>query len=77
MGKTKQNAERKEEELEGSHVALLEPEGTLPGKPQPSGDTQITRNDLNSDIRVIQQEARATGPRSNFNNIVSVSLFRD
>ena len=41
-------------ESERSHVALPEPDGTLPGKPQLRGDTQITRNGLNQDINVSQ-----------------------
>ena len=41
------NAERKEEELERNHVAPPEPDGTLAGKPQPHGDTQIDRNGVN------------------------------
>ena len=45
--KIKLNAGRKEVESERSHVAPLEPDGTLPGKPQPCGDTQINRNGLN------------------------------
>ena len=48
VGKTKQNAGRKEEELERSHGALPETDvGTLASKPQPHGDTQINRNGLN------------------------------
>ena len=48
MGKTKLNAGRKEAESERSHVAPLETDaGTLTGKLQPSGDTQINRNGLN------------------------------
>ena len=50
MGKIKQNAGRKEAESERSHVVLLEPEGTLAGKP--CDNTQINRNELNSDVRV-------------------------
>ena len=47
MGKTKQNIGRKEMKSERDHVVLLEPDRTLPGKPQPRGNTQITRNGLN------------------------------
>ena len=48
MVKSKLNAgRRKAESRERSHVALLEPEGSLPGKPQPHGNTQITKNGLN------------------------------
>ena len=48
MGKTKLNAERKEVESERSHVAPTDTDsGTLPGKPQLSADTQITKNELN------------------------------
>ena len=45
--KTKQNAGEKEVEAMRSCVAPLELEGTLPGKPQSHGNTQITRNRLN------------------------------
>ena len=48
------NSRRKKAESERSHVASLEPDRTLPGKPQLHGDTQITRNGLNSDVRVSQ-----------------------
>ena len=42
------NAGRKEAESESSHVAPPDTDArTLPGKPQPCGDTQITRNGLN------------------------------
>ena len=42
-------------ESERSHVALLETDAkTLSGKAQPRGDTQITRNGLNLDVRVSQ-----------------------
>ena len=44
---TKLKAGRKKAESERCHVAPLEPEETLPGKPQPHGDTQINRNGLN------------------------------
>ena len=48
MGKSKQNAGRKEEELERSHVAPPETDArTLASKPQPHGDTQTNRNELN------------------------------
>ena len=47
MGETKLNAGRKDAELERSHVAPLEQEGTLPSKPQPCGDTQINGDGLN------------------------------
>ena len=41
-GKTKLNAGRKKAESVRSHVALPETDaGTLPGKPQPHGNTQI------------------------------------
>ena len=47
MGKTKLNAGKKEAESERSHVALLETDARiLPGKPQPRGNTQISRNGL-------------------------------
>ena len=41
------NAGRKEAESERSHVSLPEPDETLPSKPQPHSNTQITRNGLN------------------------------
>ena len=48
MGKTKLNAGRKKAESGRSHVAPPETDAeTLPGKPQPRGNTQITRNRLN------------------------------
>ena len=48
VGKTKLNVgRRKAESREISHVVLPEPEGFLPGKQQPCGDTQITKNGLN------------------------------
>ena len=47
MGKTELNAGREEAESERSYVALPEPDETFPGKPQPRGNTQITRNRLN------------------------------
>ena len=37
MGKTKLDVERKKAESERSQVAPAEPDGTLPGKPQPCG----------------------------------------
>ena len=46
MGKIKLNAERKEVES-GEAMKPLQrhmPDRTLPGKPQPCGDTQINRN---------------------------------
>ena len=46
-GETKLNARGKKAESERSHVALLETDtGTLPGKPQPRGNTQINGNGL-------------------------------
>ena len=45
--KTKRNAGRKDAESERSCVAPQEQDGALAGKPQPRGDTQITRNGLN------------------------------
>ena len=46
-GKTKWNAGRKEAESGRSHVTVLEPDVTLPGKPQPGGNTQINGDGLN------------------------------
>ena len=54
MEKTKLNAGRKEAATERSHIALLEPNGTLAGKPQPCGNTQININGLNYYVRVSQ-----------------------
>ena len=47
MGKTKLEAGKKKAKSERSHVAPLEPDRTLAGKPQPCDDTQINRNGLN------------------------------
>ena len=38
---------KRKAESESSNVALLEPDGTLAGKSQPRGDTQVNRNGLN------------------------------
>ena len=54
MRKTKLNAGGKKADLERSHVVSLEPDGTLPGKSQPCGNTQITRNGLNEYVRASQ-----------------------
>ena len=47
MGKTEWNAGREEEEEERSHVALLDLDRTLPGKPLPCGDTKTNGDGLN------------------------------
>ena len=48
MWKTKLNAGRNKYELKRSHVAPSEKDaGTLSGKPQPRGDTQINGDGLN------------------------------
>ena len=49
MGKTKLNARRKNAESERTHVTPPETDfgQNLVSKPQPCGDTQITRNGLN------------------------------
>ena len=54
MGKTKLNAGKRRVESERSHVAPPKQDGNFPSKPQPHGDTQITRNGLNKDISVSQ-----------------------
>ena len=46
--------ERKGGARETPQSPLEKEAGTLAGKPQPRGDTQITRNGLNKDVRVSQ-----------------------